>query len=431
MSTSAPAPVVGRLRGQAVVLSGARIGAAVVSAFWLILAARTLTLSEYGDLAQVVSLSVVLTAASDLGLSIILAHDAARDPTSSRLVLRAVVRARLLLGIPACLAMALLYRAAAAGPELAVVGIISISMLATMIHQSFSVCLRGIGDVRPEAGNEFVSRLLVLGLGYATVLAGGGVVGAVAVYALADVLSAVALTAYGRRRLPRPVAPRHVEISVHRVARLALIVVGMTIYARADLWLMGVLKGSVSVARYAAPYRLFEGSLLVASAFAALVPNAVARSQRGDLQRNVWRLAMVAVVLTSVAALVGFVIAEPMLRVLYGERYASTAPTLRILLVAAIPSAAVLVMVQATALTRRRATLVGVVVALVVNVVANLMVIPEFGTDGAAAVTLGTQALLALWLAAGLSHARQSRDPLPDALEFSDELARSASVDDR
>ena len=79
--------------------------------------------------------------------------------------------------------------------------------------------------VRPEAGNEFVSRVLVLGLGYATLLAGGGVVGAVAVYALADVLSAVALTMYGRRRLPRPVAPRHVQVSVHRVARLALIVV--------------------------------------------------------------------------------------------------------------------------------------------------------------------------------------------------------------
>ncbi len=428
---TASAPRVGRLRGQAVVLSGARIGAAVVSAIWLILAARTLTLSEYGDLAQVVSLSVVLTAASDLGLSMILAHDAARDPSSSRQVLRAVIRARLVLGIPACIAMALLYGVAAAGPELAVVGIISISMLATMVHQSFSVCLRGIGDVRPEAGNEFASRLLVLGLGYATVLAGGGVVGAVAVYALADVLSAIALTAYGRRRLPRPAAPRQVQISVHRVARLALIVVGMTIYARADLWLMGVLKGSVSVARYAAPYRLFEGSLLVATAFAALVPNAVARSQRRDLQHNVWRLATVAVSLTSLGAAVGFAIAEPMLRLLYGERYASTAPTLRILLVAAIPSAAVLVMVQATALTRRKATLIGVIVALGVNVVANLMVIPSYGTDGAAAVTLGTQTLLALWLGAVLRQARVTRDPMPDAVELSDELSRYAGVDER
>ena len=347
--------MVPRLRGQALVLGVARIGAAALSATWLILAARSLTLSEYGDLAQLVSLSVVLTAASDLGLSMILAHDAARDPRSSRQVLRTVVIARLALGIPACVAMAFLYRAAATSPHAAAVVLISVSMLATMVHQSFSVCLRGCGDVRPEAWNEFLSRGLVLALGYATLHAGGGVTGAVAVYALADVTSALALSAYGRRHLPRTAHPERIRLPVRRVSQLGLIVVAMTIYARADLWLMGALRDSVSVARYAAPYRLFEGALIAASAFAALVPPAVARSRGRNLQHNVWRLVGGAVALTAVAAIVGIAIAEPLLRFLYGARYASTASTLRILLIAGIPSAAVLVMAQATGLTRRAA----------------------------------------------------------------------------
>ena len=420
-----------RLRGQALVLGGARIAAAAMSAIWLILAARALTLSEYGDLAQVVSLSVVLTAASDLGLSMILAHDAARDPGASRQVLKKVVSARLVLGLPACLAMALLYDAAASSPDVAVVGVISISMLATMVHQSFSVCLRGVGDVRPEAWNEVASRALVLGLGYAALQAGSGVLGAVAVYAIADVASAAALSSYGRRRLPRVDRPRTVELPVRRVSQLALIVVAMTVYSRADLWLMGALRDSVSVARYAAPYRLFEGALIAASAFAALVPPAVARSHGKELQHNVWRLVSGAVALTTTAAVIGIAIAEPLLRFLYGERYASTAPTLRILLVAGIPSAAVLVMAQATGLTRRGATLLAVVTALVVNVVGNLIVIPQYGTEGAAAMTLLTQVMLAVWLAVILAQASVSHDDDVDALEFSDELARTSGAEDR
>ena len=194
---------------------------------------------------------------------------------------------------------------------------------------------------------------------------------------------------------------------------------------------MAALRDSVSVARYAAPYRLFEGALIAASAFAALVPPAVARSRGRELQHNVWRLVAGAVALTTGAAVIGIAIAEPLLRFLYGERYASTAPTLRILLLAGIPSAAVLVMAQATGLTRRGATLLAVVTALAVNVVGNILVIPEYGTNGAAAMTLATQLMLAVWLAAILKQASVSNEEATDALEFSGELARTSGAEDR
>lgn len=418
------------LGSQAAQLSAARVAAAAVSAVWLVLAARHLSLRAYGDLVQLVSLSVVLTAVADAGLSILLAHDTAADPASSRSVLRTVLRTRLLLGLPACVAVAVLYRFAAGDTNLAAVGLISVSMLTTMVHQCCCITWRGIGDVRPEVINEFVSRLFVLGLGFAVLEGGGGLLAAVAVYATADLLSALVLATHSRRHLPGaatalPTAP----VARSRVAPLAGIVIAMTVYARADLWLMGVLEGSVSVARYAAPYRLFEGTLLVAGAFAALIPPAIARHRGTERGRDAKKLVTEALALTAVAVVVGFLAAEPLLRALYGDRYANAASTLRILLVAAIPSAAVLVLVQATALLRRRATLVAVLVALVANAGANLVLIPPYGPDGAAVVTLVTQTLLAAWLAVLLREARGDSTPVDDP-EVSEELVRAA-LDER
>ena len=66
-----------------------------------------------------------------------------------------------------------------------------------------------------------------------------------------------------------------------------------------------------------------------------------------------------------------------------------------------------------------------------VNVVGNLLVIPAYGTDGAAAMTLGTQVMLAAWLAVILASAETSDRDLPESLEFSDELVRVAGAEDR
>lgn len=395
------------LRAQLGSLGAARVVAATFAAVWLVVAARKLSLDAYGDFTQVVSLSVILCATADLGLSLLLAHDVARWPDASRGLVRKVVGLRLLLGAPACIALVALYWVAAARPTLLVAALACVSMLATMVHQTISVGARGLGRVGPESANEVLSRVFVLAVGFAVLQAGGSVAAAVGVYALADVLSAAVLSWCVGRRMPHGRTTVPLGYSFRRVALLGLTVACMTLYARADIWLVGVLAGSAEVARYAAPYRLFEGVLVIAATFAALTPPVVARATWDEIAGGLRRLVGGAASLTAVGALVGIVLAEPMLELLYGARYAGTASTFRILLVAAVPSAVVLVMLQATGLLDRRYTALAVVGALVVNVGGNLLAIPTFGIDGAAAMTLATQSALALALTAVFARSRR------------------------
>lgn len=393
------------LRVQLGSLGSARVVASAISAVWLVVAARQLSLDAYGDFTQVVSLSVILCATADLGLSLLLAHDVARWPDAGRGLVGKVVGLRLLWGIPACVALVGLYWVAAARPTALVAGLACVSMLATMVHQTISVGARGLGRVGPEATNEIASRAFVLGLGFLVLQAGGSVAWAVAVYAVADVLSACALSWFVGRRMPnRTSAP--LGFSFRRVALLGLTIACMTLYARADIWLVGVLAGSADVARYAAPYRLFEGVLVVAATFAALTPPVVARATWSEVTGGLRRLVGGAVALTAAGAAVGIVFAEPMLDLLYGSRYAGTVPTFRILLTAAVPSAVVLVMLQATGLFDRRGTAVAVLGALVVNVGGNLLAIPHLGIEGAALMTLVTQSALAVALVAVFARSR-------------------------
>ena len=328
--------------------------AASLSALWLVVAARHLSLLNYGDFTQVISLSVILTAAADLGLSMLLAHDVAMWPEGSRESLARVTALRVAVGVPACVAMTGLYWLAAANPTVLVAALAAVSMIATMVHQTISVAARGLGNVRPEALNEVASRAFVLLVGLGALLAWNSVAAAVAVYAIADVLSAVALRLFVVRLMPPRGRSQTLGFPLRRVALLGVTVAMMTLYSRADLWLIGVMRSSAEVARYAAPYRLFEGVLLVASTFAALTPPLMARATWSDTMSGLRRVVGAAAVTTGAAAAIGMVISGPLMRLLYGSRYAGTETTLRILLLAAVPSAIVLVLIQGAGLLHRR-----------------------------------------------------------------------------
>jgi O-antigen/teichoic acid export membrane protein len=117
----------------------------------------------------------------------------------------------------------------------------------------------------------------------------------------------------------------------------------------------------------------------------------------GELRRRLLRLTLLAMVLTAPIAVGALVFAEPLLEGLFGNEYAAGAPALRVLAIAALPSAVVLALLTPVALRSARAV-AALGVALVANLAANLIVIPEHGGLGAAWTTLGCQLLLAVWL---------------------------------
>ena len=172
--------------------------------------------------------------------------------------------------------------------------------------------------------------------------------------------------------------------------------IAVAIHERIDILLMGMLASSAEVATYAVAVR-FAQTIVVASSAAGTVmaPHLVERladlrdGHRDELQVLVRNTARTAFYL-SLLALIGFGVLGPLLLKLFGPHYERAYVPLLVLTTGvalsalAGPAAAV-----ATLAGEPRIAVISLMAGVVVNAGLNLMLIPRFGSNGAA---LGTAA---------------------------------------
>lgn len=376
------------------VIGGGRLAAALVSAIWLIVAARHLSVSAFGDLAVLLAIQSIVSVIADLGYPLVLSAEVAAAGRINAGTVRVVIVQRLQVGLIAALLGSAAYLVVASGRQIPVVVCFSVSLLSTLVYSSLSAAMRGLHVFRFEAANELVSRSFVLVAGWVILTLGGGLVGAVAVYAVADFGSMVVLSAIARRHVvtgddgidhDRLRMRRNVHLSVGRGL--------MALYSKADTWLVALIDGSRGAALYGTPYRLLDGFLLVPRSIGAVAVPHFAR-QRSH-QTSIRRVAMVSAALAGLFAIPVALFSEPILVALFGERYAPAASTLSLLAVSAIPGAVVLAVLPHLGLREPRVVMGLLAGTLAVNVVGNVVAITIFGPVGAAGVNLITQTLLA------------------------------------
>ena len=125
---------------------GLAAGRGIAGAFaflWLAIAARELTLSEFADLALVLSVVLMMSVIADFGLPLVLNEVVAAEPSRGRATLIAVMARRTGLAVVAAIGMAGLYLLAAGDSSPAIPAAFAVSIVATAWHTSASAALRG------------------------------------------------------------------------------------------------------------------------------------------------------------------------------------------------------------------------------------------------------------------------------------------------
>lgn len=430
---SLPRRFAGRVGGSAVArqvggLTGSRAVAAALSFLWLAIAARSLSLPEFADLALLLSVGAITSVAADWGLPLVLNEALAAEPARGRATLFMVIRWRMVLAVAAALVTALLYLLAANDPEPAVPAIFATSLIASAWYTSCSAALRGAVSVVPEAVNEVLSRLFVLVVGATLVVQGAGLVGAVLAYALADLVSAVALTVASCRLLSGETAADRVRFRIRRILPLGLAAVAGVVYYRIDVWLLALTSTASEVARYSVSYRILDVLIIPAGALAVVSIGATARLDNRAAVRKADRMAGLLCLCVLPAVIVLEVLPEPLLRLAFGSLYGPGAPVLRILALAVLPSLAALAWAPLVAL-RGTGLLAVTAGCLVANVALNLTLIPRFGAEGAAAATVLGQVAFAMLLRRRLRRLQPYAEPAHDGadLDLSTYLAAGQS----
>lgn len=376
-------------------LTGARGAAAAISFLWLALAARWLSLPEFADLALLLSLGAVVSVVADFGYPLVLNEALAAEPARSRSSLVIVLRRRIGLAVVASVVMAALYRAGANDDRWIVPAVFTVSVLATAWHTSCSAALRGAVSVVPEAANEVLARVFVLLAGTTLLANGPDLLAAVAVYAAADVVSAVGLTLVSWRRLPAGGPADLPRFRMRRVLPLGMASIAAVVYYRIDIWLLAVLSTASEVASYSICYRVLDALVLPAGAMAAVSIGSTARLDNASAVRRTDRMAALVCLCLFPAIVVLAFIPGVLLELGFGPRYSSAGPVLRILALAIPPSVAVLVWAPLLALRGRG---IGTVTlfCLAVTVGLNLALIPGLGGEGAAWATVLGQVTFAV-----------------------------------
>jgi len=191
-----------------------------------------------------------------------------------------------------------------------------------------------------------------------------------------------------------------------------------TVYYRIDVVLLSKLADANVVGWYGAAYRLFDTLVFLPGiiSFMILYPilARLAEQSRADLRLAIGN-GLHIMILTGLPICTGlFVLAEPIIRFVYGKReFLNAVPALQFLAVALflLYLNSILAVVLVSLNQERRMTLVAGL-ALIVNFSLNWLLIPRFQHVAAAAVTAGTELLIFCYLLRHIPKDLLSRESL-------------------
>ena len=369
----------------------------------LALLARHFDPNTMGQLFFAMALALLITMPTELGTHRHLARSIAADPAHASQHLGAVLSLRLPLLV---VAYALLSAVAwAVAP-----GIAAMLMLASLyafldsVYFSVSYAFTARRRVGYHVAMYSFGQVLLAVLVGASVLAGGDITLALLGY-VASHLTLVAVAVALVRRRVGPVPIRFDSAAMLQVARdttpfFVLVFLDMLLF-KVDTVMIWLLRTPVEVAHYESAYKFLEVSRSIVRPMSLVfLPVGVQIATRGDWPRFrtlAARLLGATTGLGVVTAAIVIFAGGWALPWVWGDAYAHAVPVLRVLFLS-VPAVFVAFISQTlvTALRLERSAILGVALAVFLNVALNAAVIPRWGAVGAAWTTFASEMLVAV-----------------------------------
>jgi O-antigen/teichoic acid export membrane protein len=370
---------------------------------------RDLGVSAYGSYGFASALGTIVVPLADLGVTPYMSREVARHRAEGEMravhLLHIKIRAALLaLGVSAALALLI------SGETLAavVIAVVLASMLAEGVAEYVYGYFQGRERMRFQAQATALAAF-ARGLGgIVCVLAFGSLLPVLCwMLAVSIAQLAVALRHFNATVDPdsRRRAAAGVGVSWRRVGALGSTNLFALVYLQVDSVIVGVVEGKHAVGLYTAAYALTSGLQIIPWQMAVALAPVFARSHAADPDgyRETWHRGLRLVLVVALPfSLVTSLLAGEIMELVFGPAFGAGASALAILVWSSPVWATNMVVAAALRGARRDGWLASTTgLGVVLNLGFNVWAIPRFGIDGAAAVTVGTEAAVLLaqgWL---------------------------------
>lgn len=359
---------------------------------------RALEATRYGEWATILAVIDLVGMVGNFGLETVAIRLATQEPEREGAWVGAAASLRLAIGIPALAAFAALLVMIASDEQMLIAGLILSLGYLTSALSTLRIIFRLHVSNHVTVAFTTLNSVLWAGSVIAIAALGGGMV------AFAAAFMAILLIVQGGQAL---VALRMIHVRWRGARKLwpRLLGIGISVgiaatltfaYGRIDQLLVYELApDSAEVGVYAAMYKILDNAGFVPVAVMVTLFPIMSGLYPADLPR-LRRMMQTAIDYLSFVALGGLaltiVAAEPIVELLFGSEFTSGSTVLTILIAAFFPICIGNVagnMVLAMDLQRRYIWLA--VIGLALNVPLNLVLIPRYGIEAAAWVTLVTE----------------------------------------
>ena len=378
---------------------------AVLGGIGLAFMTRRLGRSGYGEV--VVALTFVSTATllTDLGLNALTGREISRTPEHARHILGHTLGLRVFLSVLVIPMIALIAHFAYATSNSELFLCVVIASLAIPFDALRSVSLAYfVASIRNHIGAVLAVVQQVLFVGAVVLILGfsHSVVLCVTAYLFSTVVSSICAFIWVVREVP--FRPRFGVIEWRRMVAgsigIGVIQLINVLYLRADTLILSVMTTSAQVGLYGFAYAIvsFYGAFasIVMTSLLPILTRASAEELGGIVVRAVRHLLTISVLL----AMLTWCFAPIAIRLIAGPKFAASYLPLAILATAMVFTYLHVALGVSSVARNRHHRIVYVSLAcLVLNVVGNVLVIPHWGINGSASVTLFSEAVALLGVA--------------------------------
>lgn len=370
---------------------------------FMISAARYLGAKVFGTFSVALTLVLIVSSISNLGMKDILVREVARNRAlTNHYLFNALVLRVVFSGIFSLILWGLLQIMDASIEIYTVAPILGLYIILEAISDTCGSIFRAHERMDYVAYLSITRGILACILGMLFLIYGYGLKGAALAYVGGTAASALLAALISLRRYLEGSQLR-IDLTlwinlIKQSLPMSLAVILATIYFRVDIIMLSLMKKDTVVGWYSASYRLFETLPFIPIAFTTSLLPLMSKLKKAGVEKieNIAQKAVKYLIVTSIPIVIGSVmLAEPIIHLIYGDAYSNSVQALQIL-VFAVPFIYVNNLLNATLISTDRQQIVGINAALCVlaNIFLNLILIPSQAHKGAAMATVITEVAL-------------------------------------